>query len=412
MSRATAARAERLKASLRSSLRGGHRTEQVARAAAGLFQEFGYQNVSIDRIGSAVGLTGPAVYRHFKGKHEILFHALMSQVHLVEQLHAAVEEQGTTAEEKLQLLIAGFGDLTANGDEATLWRREQRHLGNDERDIFRRIFESNQERIAARIMAVKTGVSPSQAELLGFAILATYSHTPDIRGNLAAERLQEIQSAIAWAIVDCPLPILDPQAEPARPPAHRQPAGRRERIIDAAATLFHQHGFYDVHIDDIARASDMSTATLYQHVSSKTEVLRAVLERGAEGLLYVTSDALAYAKGPQETLDALIDTYIRYAVGTYGRVMHILAADLLYLPDEEQAALRNAQREYVVEWAEAIAALSGDLAASEARALAQAAIAVVTEVTKYPRLQQRLRIAEELTAVVHAMVAPSGLKSG
>ncbi len=110
MPRATAARAEKVKATLHSSAQGSHRTEQVARAAAGLFQEFGYQNVSIDRIGAAVGLTGPAVYRHFKGKHEILVHALMTQVRLAERLHSVANDQGTTAAERLQLLLAGFGE--------------------------------------------------------------------------------------------------------------------------------------------------------------------------------------------------------------------------------------------------------------------------------------------------------------
>jgi AcrR family transcriptional regulator len=407
----TAARAEAVKVTLRSSARGGRRTEQVARAAADLFQDFGYQNVSIDRIGAAVGLTGPAVYRHFKGKHEILVHALMGQVQLVQELHAVSDAQGTSALEQLHLLLAGFEDLTANGNEATLWRREQRHLDVSEREVFQRHYEDNQERIAAKIAAVKPDLSPHEAELLGFATLSMFSHTPDFRGSLSADRLQEIQSAMAWAIIDCRLPAPGPDAAPVSNPVHRQPAGRRERIIDAAATLFDERGFYDVHIDDIAKTSEMSTATLYQHVTSKTEVLRAVLERGAEGLLYVTSDALAYAFTPQEALDALIHTYVRQALGVYGRIMHILAADLLYLPDEEQSALRNAQREYVAEWVEVIETLTAGVTAADARALTQAAIGVITDVSRNPRLRQRPGFAEELTALMRAMVLPAGLKS-
>jgi len=409
MPRSTAARAETVKETLRTSARGAHRTEQVARAAAALFQEFGYQNVSIDRIGAAVGLTGPAVYRHFRGKHDILVHALMSQVHLVEQLHDAANEQGATAEEKLHLLLAGFGDLTANGNEATLWRREQRHLDPAEQEQFRTYFSDNQDRIGAQIALLKPEIGPHQAEFLGFAVLAMYSNTPDIRGTLSADRLQEIQTAVAWAIVECPLPYSDPAAGPSPAPAHRRPAGRRERIIDAAAQLFDERGFYDVHIDDIAKGSEMSTATLYQHVSSKTEVLSAVLERGAEGLLYVTADVLAYATTPQDALDALIETYIRQAVGPYGRIMHILAADLLYLPEDEQQSLRNAQREYVAEWVEVIEQLSEGLSTADARALAQAAIGVVTDVTQNPRLRRRPGIADELSALVRAMVLPAGL---
>ncbi|MCV7220316.1 TetR/AcrR family transcriptional regulator [Mycolicibacterium elephantis] len=411
MPRSTAARVDSVKSRLQSSARGSHRTEQVARAAAHLFQEYGYQNVSIDRIGAAVGLTGPAVYRHFKGKHDILVHALMSQVHLTEELHTAVDEQGTTAEEKLHLLLAGFSDLTVYGNEATLWRREQRHLNPDEREVFQRYFADNQQRIAEQIMAFRPELSAAKAELLGSAVLATYSNTPDIRGTLSADRLQEIQTAVAWAIIDCDLPDPDPDPDaPATPaPNDRRPAGRRERIIDAAARLFNERGFYDVHIDDIAKASEMSTATLYQHVSSKTEVLRAVLERGAEGLLYVTADALAYASTPESALDALIETYIRQAVGPYGRIMQILTADLLYLPEDDQQALRNAQREYVAEWIHVIEQLAQGLSASDARALAQAAIGVVTDLTQSPQLRKRPALPAELTTLVHTMVLPAGL---
>ena len=410
MPRSTVARVENVRAALRKSARGSHRTDQVARAAADLFQEFGYQNVSIDRIGAAVGLTGPAVYRHFKGKHEILVHALMSQVRLVEELHTVVADQGTTTEEQMQLLLAGFGDLTVNGNEATLWRREQRHLEESERDVFRRYFADTYERIAASILAVNPELGRRKAELLGFAVLAMYSHTPDMRGNLSADRLQEIQNAVAWAIIECPLPETDPTAIAPAAQAHRQPAGRRERIIDAAARLFSEHGFYNVHIDDIARESEMSTATLYQHVTSKTEVLRLVLERGAEGLLYVTADALAYATTPRQSLDALIDTYIRQALGPYGRIMQILAADLLYLPEDEQQTLHSAQREYVAEWVEAIGGLSDALSKADARALTQAAIGVITDITSDAHLRGRPQLAEELGVLVRTMVLPAGLQ--
>nr|WP_271213691.1 TetR/AcrR family transcriptional regulator [Rhodococcus wratislaviensis]GLK40906.1 TetR family transcriptional regulator [Rhodococcus wratislaviensis] len=408
MPRSTATRADTTDVAPSSSGRGSQRTEQIARAAAHLFQDLGYQNVSIDQIGAAVGLTGPAVYRHFKGKHGILVHALMTQVRLVDELNTRADEKGSTAQKQLDLFLEGLADLTANGDEATLWRREQRHLEPAEREQFRGHFAANQDRIAAKIMAADPAVDAQKAELLGSAVLALYSNTPDIRGSLSAERLIEIQSALAKSILGCNLPEPDPATGPAQRPVPRQPAGRRERIIDASAKLFDERGFYDVRIDDIAKASEMSVATLYQHVTGKAQVLRAVLERGAEGLLYVTADALALATTPAEVLDALIRTYVRQALGIHGRIMHILATDLLYLSDEEQSALRETQREYVAEWVEAICTLA-DLTAGDARALAQAVIGVITDVSQTPGLRQRPGIAEELSALAHAMVLPAGL---
>lgn len=411
MSRSTAAHTDVDAGTSAVAARGTARTEQIARAAARLFQEMGYQNVSIDQIGAAVGLTGPAVYRHFKGKHGILVHALLSQVRLVDELAARADEEGSTAQEQLDLFLDGLADLTANGDEATLWRREQRHLEAAEREDFRDHFTANQDRIAAKITAADPTLDAHKAELLGFAVLAVYSNTPDIRGSLLPERLIEIQSALAKAILSCNLPDPDPDAGPAPRPVPRQPAGRRERIIDASAKLFDERGFHDVRIDDIAKASEMSVATLYQHVTGKAQVLRAVLERGAEGLLYVTADALALATTADEVLDALIRTYVRQALGIHGRIMHILSTDLLYLSDEEQSALRETQREYVAEWIETICAIAENLSAADARALAQAVIGVITDVSQNAELRERPGITEELSALAHAMILPAGLVS-
>ena len=52
------------------------RTEILA-AAAELFARHGYDGVSIGDIGRAVGLTGPVLYRHFRGKDAVLAEILL-----------------------------------------------------------------------------------------------------------------------------------------------------------------------------------------------------------------------------------------------------------------------------------------------------------------------------------------------
>ena len=48
------------------------RSEQILRAGAALFAERGYGATSIDHIGAAAGIRGPAIYWHFKGKQALL----------------------------------------------------------------------------------------------------------------------------------------------------------------------------------------------------------------------------------------------------------------------------------------------------------------------------------------------------
>ncbi len=53
-------------------LRKMSRERQILDAAATLFYERGFHQVGVDDIGERVGVTGPAIYRHFSGKDHVL----------------------------------------------------------------------------------------------------------------------------------------------------------------------------------------------------------------------------------------------------------------------------------------------------------------------------------------------------
>lgn len=54
------------------------RREQILDIAAGLFAQHGYHGVSIADLGAACGFSGPALYKHFRGKQAILSEMLVS----------------------------------------------------------------------------------------------------------------------------------------------------------------------------------------------------------------------------------------------------------------------------------------------------------------------------------------------
>ncbi|HEY0903428.1 MAG TPA: TetR/AcrR family transcriptional regulator [Marmoricola sp.] len=57
---------------------GVSRREQILDIAAQLFAEHGYHGVSIADLGAACGFSGPALYKHFRGKQSILSEMLVS----------------------------------------------------------------------------------------------------------------------------------------------------------------------------------------------------------------------------------------------------------------------------------------------------------------------------------------------
>src|SRR6185503_15543174 len=73
----------------RTRLRSSARREELIGVAANLFGSRGYYPVTVDDIGDAVGLTGPALYRHFPSK-EALLVAVFD--HVIEQWTDRVRE--------------------------------------------------------------------------------------------------------------------------------------------------------------------------------------------------------------------------------------------------------------------------------------------------------------------------------
>ena len=57
------------------TLRGEKRRDLILKVAAQLFAENGFDSVSINEIGIAAGITGPAIYRYFASKEALLVSA-------------------------------------------------------------------------------------------------------------------------------------------------------------------------------------------------------------------------------------------------------------------------------------------------------------------------------------------------
>jgi AcrR family transcriptional regulator len=71
------------------SKRRPFRRDQILDIAIDLFYERGYHGTGMDEIGEAAGITGPAIYRHFKSKDDILSAALE---HVASQMMGRVQE--------------------------------------------------------------------------------------------------------------------------------------------------------------------------------------------------------------------------------------------------------------------------------------------------------------------------------
>ncbi|KNC19007.1 hypothetical protein AC792_08890 [Arthrobacter sp. RIT-PI-e] len=96
-------------------------------AAAQLFAERGYNGVSIEDLGAAAGVSGPAVYRHFPGKPSVLAALLTGVSEELLDGGRAVVEHAATAEAALRALIAFHVEFALHN--ANVIRVHDRDLG-------------------------------------------------------------------------------------------------------------------------------------------------------------------------------------------------------------------------------------------------------------------------------------------
>lgn len=90
---------------------------------------------------------------------------------------------------------------------------------------------------------------------------------------------------------------------------------RRRAIEDVASDLFRDRGYAGTSIRDIARALSVQGASLYAHVTSKEDVLWAIVERTASRFEAAAdraeSEAEAHRPGdPSEALAALVRAHV------------------------------------------------------------------------------------------------------
>lgn len=168
-------------------------------AAAALFAEHGYSRVSLEDLGAAAGISGPAVYRHFSSKQAVLG-ALLSEVS--QRLHDGglrVIETTTDAASALRGLIAFHVDFAlGNPDVIRVQDRDLASLADADRHEVRTL----QRRYVEAWVGVLTRLHPAEgAESLRIRAQATFgliNSTPhsvrgggraDVRGLLEAMAL-------------------------------------------------------------------------------------------------------------------------------------------------------------------------------------------------------------------------------
>jgi len=116
------------------------RTDAILSAAAELFAARGYTGVSLEDIGAAVGVSGPAVYRHFAGKQALLGALLIG---VSERLVAGGQDVASAAvseQDRMRALVVFHVDFAlGNADVIRVQDRDFVYLSDESRADVRRL---------------------------------------------------------------------------------------------------------------------------------------------------------------------------------------------------------------------------------------------------------------------------------
>src|SRR5690606_381693 len=116
------------------------RSDALLTEAARLFAERGYSGVSLEDIGAAVGVSGPAVYRHFTGKQALLGAVLVKVSEDLVSGGTTVFENASAGDERMQALIGFHVDFAlGNADVIRVQDRDLAHLSDADRADVRRL---------------------------------------------------------------------------------------------------------------------------------------------------------------------------------------------------------------------------------------------------------------------------------
>lgn len=127
-----------------------------------------------------------------------------------------------------------------------------------------------------------------------------------------------------------------------RPPLRRAAAaGRRRRILDAAAELFEGRGYERTTIDDVAALGGITKRTLYRYVCSKERLLYEIHEGFLDELL---DEVTALSGSPRERFGAMIGiTHARTTV-QHRHAVSVLSEEMKYVPREARRRVRSQLR--------------------------------------------------------------------
>jgi AcrR family transcriptional regulator len=166
------------------------RRDEILEIAVGLFAARGYHGVSMDDIGAAAGVTGPALYHHFAGKEAMLVAALIPVSDgLLHGGKARVARHPEDASAALADLIDFHVEFAlANPAVIALHLHELDRLPEEPRRQIRKLQRLYVEEWVGVLGTLRPELEPAEARVLAHSAFGLMNSTPFLGGEVDRQR--------------------------------------------------------------------------------------------------------------------------------------------------------------------------------------------------------------------------------
>lgn len=183
-------------------LRGMRRREQILEAATNLIRMRGFQGVTMEDIGEAAGVTGAAVYRHFRNKDELLVAVLAPAAEVL--WTAPPSDVAGDPIGALDAVVARLARVAVEQpDVIVLWHQEWRNLPADKREATRLQIRQTVDGLSRLLRKARPELGAAEARLTVENALgvATYVGHPGTTNRVSGERLHRHLVRLAGAVL-------------------------------------------------------------------------------------------------------------------------------------------------------------------------------------------------------------------
>lgn len=387
----------------RRGTRPRNRRSLILTAAADLFVREGYPNVSMKQIAEAVAISPSALYRHFRGKEELL-HSTVS--HGFGSVRSTLEAATGTNETLVPALAAQVLEHRGLG---ILWQRESRHLSPALREELREELVLVERMLADLIKDERPALPADRVDLLSWATMAALMSVSYQRVELPRDEYVALLIQVGHDTMHTALPD-----DPSGPPALEADASEKttaELLLAAATRLFAERGYQTIGIDDVAAEVGIAGPSVYHHFDGKQALLAAAMADGARALIAARDRVLAGQDAPTETLSGLVHAYSGYSLA-HPHVLDLLITETASLDAAAMDSGFQSQRDYARTWERLLMQVHPNLPRGHARVRVQAALSTINDVARTPYLRDLAGIDALLPAVGESVLGLADQASG